>query len=160
MRNPSCPSDTLACLNESMESQKRSVLHDIHVLLKGDTITEVDRNIIVNAVAFIENPTENLPDIMAHMAIVGRVVGDYMVEGIDPPPEIDAVHGYLLALQCANRVNFIEEGLLQGGDDQTEIREALELLTGWAKPLFKGYGNSSFIDIIDRLSANVGTRPE
>lgn len=39
---------------------------------------------------------------MSQTTIVGHVLAGYMMQGADLPPEIDAMHGHLLGLQCLN----------------------------------------------------------
>ncbi|MFC1810563.1 hypothetical protein ACFLZH_03625 [Patescibacteria group bacterium] len=128
-----------------MEPQKGKILNDVAALFERSGIEdEVDQKIVREAIAFIENPTENLSDIMSHTTIIAQVLAGYMMQGADEPPEIDAIHAYLLALQCINRVKFVEEGFAQESPDFPEINKAANRGKDWAETLSKGYNDDAF----------------
>ncbi|MFC1656009.1 hypothetical protein ACFL3C_04010 [Patescibacteria group bacterium] len=128
-----------------LELQKEKILSDIAILLEeGGIEDDVDQKIVREAIALIENPSENLEDIMPHTTNVAQVLAGYMMQGAEEPPEIDAMHGYLLALQCINRVKFAEEEFAQESPDVAAINKAYSRGVDWAKTLDKGYRRLDF----------------
>lgn len=135
-----------------LQSKTGTVLRDIAASLERGTVQdETDRGFIEGAVAFIENPTENLSDIMVHTTHIGEVLGGYDLQGTHPPPEIDAMHAYLLALQCINQMNFVEQELEQGTPDFSAIHSAMVRAYDWATILAKGYKDVTFLNAVNSL---------
>lgn len=156
MRGPDSPDSTQPHLAQSLlitlQSKTGTILEEIAALLEGGTIRdETDRRTVAEAAAFIENPTENLSDIMKHTTHIGQLLGDYMVQGIDAPGEIDAMHAYLLSLQCINRINFVEAELEKGSADSSEINQAMVLALDWATILSRGYSDTTLLNAVNEL---------
>ena len=128
-----------------LESQKGKILSDIAALLESGGIEdEVDQGIVKKAMAFIENPSENLEDILPHTKHIGMVLAEYDMERTEPPPEIDAIEAYLYALQCINRVKFVEKELALESPNFLEIKEACRRGKGWATTLLEKYSGDKF----------------
>lgn len=135
-----------------LDSKKAKVLSDITTLLEHGCIEdEVDRGIVVGAVAFIENPSEEISAIMGQTKNIGQVLAGYMMSGADLPPEIDAIHGYLFALQCINKIKLIEAELLKESPDALVIQEAMARGSDWAITLSKGYNDDTFLNAFNDL---------
>ncbi len=161
MEKPDSPDYTQPYLSQDlllkMQSQTRGILDAAVALLEGGTVEdEVDREKIEKAAAFIENPTENLSDIMGHTTFIGHVMFGYMTQGEEYPPEIDALNGYLIALQCINRISFIEGEFAQGSPDSSKIQEAIALGSPWAKRLSKWYDDDAFLNTFNELRDRLG----
>lgn len=152
MKNPDSPDYSQDDLSEDllikMQSRTRAILDDVERITIED---EVDRNRVMKAGVFIENPTENLSDIRSNTTSIAHVVAGYMMQGAECPPEIDAMHGYLMALQCINLMKFIEEALVQGAFDQLVIQDAMIRGKGNAKNLSKAYNDDTFLNAFDEL---------
>jgi len=139
-----------------LKSQTRSVSGRIATLLEQGAIQdETDRQLVVEAVAFIENPTENLSEIMNHTTNIGIVEGGYDMQGAETPPEIIAMHGYLFALQCINQINFIENELEQSSPDSAKIKQALALALDWATILSRGYKDHTLLSAVNELQGRL-----
>lgn len=157
MRNPDSPDYPQAHLSQDllikMQSQTRNILDAVERITIED---EVDRKKVAEAAVFIESPTENLSDIMSHTTPIGQVLGGYAMQGVEPPSEIDAMHGYLVALQCINRINFIEEELAQGSPDISGVQQAMINVSDCARTLSKGYNDNTFLDALNELRDRLG----
>jgi hypothetical protein len=141
----------------SKEAQKVKILNDIAALIdRGGIEDESDRGIVDGAIAFIKNPTEELSIIMSKTTILGQVLGGYLMQGADIPPEIDAIHGYFLGLQCISKIKLIEVELLKGDPDSVKIQGAMARGLDWAKTLSKGYNDNTFLDAFNELQDNIG----
>lgn len=139
------------------QSRTKNILGAVAALLeRGAVEDEVDRKILKRIIAFIENPTEDLSDIMGHTTSVGQVLSGYEMQGAQSPPEIDAMHGYLVALQCINRINFIEEELVQGSPDSSEVQQAMRRGLGWARVLLNADSDGAFFDAFNELQDRLG----
>ncbi len=139
-------------LSLMLKSGKRKVLDDISALLKRDTIKdETDRKLLKEAAAFIENPTENPADIKKQTMNIGQVLGGYEQQGAKLPPEIDALHRYLLTFSCINQVNFIEKELKQGSPDLTKIKQAMVWAIDPATHLSRAYNDGSLLSAVNEL---------
>ncbi len=140
----------------TLQSKKDTVLSGIAALLESGAIEdETDRSLVVAAVAFVENPTENLTDIMNHTTNIGLVLGGYEMQGVDVPPAIDAMHSYLFALQCINRIDFVEEELKKSPQASPEIQQAMVFALDWATILSKGYKDDTYLTAIRGLQARL-----
>lgn len=162
MSSPDSPDHTQPHLAQDLllelKSRTSKVLGDIAALLESGAVEdEADRGVISAAVAFVENPTENLADIMGHTTNIGSVIGGYDMQGMDPPPAIDAMHAYLLALQCINRINFIEAGIEQGSGSP-EIQHAIAQALDWATVLSGGYKDATLLGTVNELQVRLGAR--
>lgn len=140
-----------------LQSQTRKVLGDIAALFERGTITdETDRKFIMEAFGFIENPTENLSDAIGHTTHIGEVFGGYEMQGADPPPAIDAMHGYLWALQCIGRIKFIETALDQGSAGSSEVQHAMVMALQDAGMLLSAYKDGTFLGAVNELKSRLG----
>lgn len=140
-----------------MELQKVSILSDLAALLDRDGIEdEVDRGIVIDAFTFITNPSEDLSEIKSQTTIIGRVLVVYLMQGIEPPAEIDAISGYLFGLQCISIMKLIEEELLKEQSDILMIQGAMAKGSDWAKTLSKGYKDDTFLNAFNELRDSIG----
>jgi len=157
-------------LVERLSSQKRKVLGDIQKLNFNNGIKdEADRRIVELAFTFVENPTENLQEIMSYTTAVAQVLAGYMqiedapgdldaLQGDEAPAEIDALHGYLLAMQCLNRISFIENEIEKGNINTPEIQQAINRAFEWASIISRGYKDHAYLldavnELKDRLNS-------
>jgi hypothetical protein len=135
-----------------LEARKGQVLHTAGELLQSDTIAdETDRQILKEGMAFIETPTTTLREIMDITANIGMVMGGYDMQGADIPPAIDAMHAYLLALQCINRFEFIETESGKDPADGAAIKSAMVQIMDWASILAKGYNDPDMLKAAKEL---------
>jgi len=135
-----------------LKSKTGSILSNVSALLENGTLQDqVDRKFVMQVAAFIENPTENLQDIMDYMRIIGEVLGGYDEQGMDAPAAIDAMHGYLHALKCINRMSFIEAELEKGTADSSNIKEAMAIAINEATTLSKAYKDNTLLNPISEL---------
>ena len=135
-----------------LNSQKTNVLGSLSALLERNGINdEIDKKLVVEAMAFVENPSEDISVIMKQTTLIGQVLGGYMMQGEEAPAEIDALHGYLLAVQCVNRMKFMEDEIEKGNPFSHEVNEAKDRVFEWAEILSKGYNDPSCLNAIIEL---------
>lgn len=135
-----------------LKSKTRNVLGDVATLLQsGGVEDETDRGIVESAAAFLENPTEDLSEIMGHTTNIGAVLGGYEMQGADVPAAIDAMHAHFLALQCVNRMNFVEEELEKGSAGSAELQRIMAMALDWATILSRGYKDGTFLAAVNEL---------
>ncbi len=116
------------------------ILSGITSLLGRDAVQDqTDRRLLMDAVAFIENPTENLGDIMNHTTNMGVVMGGYEMQGADIPTEIYAMNAYLVALQCIHCIHFVEAELERKVIIPAQIQEAMAMALDMATILSEGW---------------------
>lgn len=136
----------------ALQSKTGTVSGAAEALLASGVIEDpADRQFIVDAVSFIRNPTENYSDIRNHTTNIGDVAGGYEMQGADIPTEIDAMHAYLLALQCINRIDFIEKELAGGSPDFTKIKDAMIWAEDPATHLSRGYKDDTLLTAVNEL---------
>ncbi|NIA02312.1 MAG: hypothetical protein GWP15_02930 [Nitrospirae bacterium] len=160
MKNLDSPDSIHAPISQNlllkMEPQRNKILGDIATLLeRGDIEDKIDRELVVKAVAFIENPTEDLSDITSHTTIIGQALTTMQ----EAPSEIVAMYSYFFALQCINRINFVEEKLSQETPaDSPEIRKAMSRGLDWATTLSIGHNDHiSLITAFHELQARLNS---
>lgn len=123
---------------------------------KGVFIDAVDRDVVSAAMAFMESPTENLAEIKKQAEIISQVLCGYMMQGEDTPPELDAVYNYLMTLQGANQISFIEAKLEEGVDVNTaEIQEPLTEVLGWAKVIARDCKDDTLLKAVNVLDGEM-----
>lgn len=132
--------------------------------MAGGSIEDAtDRALLDAAMAFIENPTEHLPDIITHTQNIGMVLAGFDMQGAEIPPEIDALNAYLVAFQCINRIKYIE-GLCDKStnsppDIQRSTREtinlAMEFALSEAAILSRQYKDNSLNDALKELQDRI-----
>lgn len=119
---------------------------------RGELQDEADRNVVNAAAAFVENPSENLVDVMKQSELVGQVVSGYEMQGAEAPTEVDAVYAHLLALQCIGKISFIETELEQNLDPSSAVvQQAMIVVLDWAKVLAKAYKDTTILDAVNAL---------
>ncbi|MFA7278319.1 MAG: hypothetical protein WC101_05060 [Candidatus Gracilibacteria bacterium] len=112
--------------------QTDAVLRDIAVLLETATLDPMDRLMIGQVTDLIKHPTNVLSDIEAETVRIANVCAGYMMQGEDVPPAIDAISDYLFALQCVNRISFVEEAIERKDFYDPEVFEAWNRAFEWA----------------------------
>ena len=141
-----------------LKSKTGSILDNVSAFLKSGALKdEADRKFIVSVAAFIEKPTENLQDIMDHTIKIAEVLGGYDMQGMDIPTEIDAMHAYLQALICINRMNFVETELEKGtATDSSDIQDAMAIAFDKALTLSKKvYKDNTFLKAVNELKGRI-----
>ena len=140
-----------------LNSQARNVLGSLWALLGRNGINdETDRKLVIEAMAVVENPSENLSDIMKHTTLIAQVMAGYMMQGEEAPQEIDALNGYLLALQCVNRMKFIEDEIEKGNTNSPEIKQAMVRAIEWARILSVDYYvDQTFLTAVTELKKQI-----
>lgn len=138
-----------------LQFRARKILNDVGSELSAIQ-DEIDRQFIIAAFRFIENPTEDLAEIMNHTTHIGEVIGGYDMQGMAPPPAIDAMHAYLFTLQCINRMNFVEVKLSQGSPISQEIQHAMAQALDWATLLARGYKDETMLSAVNELQGRLG----
>lgn len=119
---------------------------------RGELQDEADRNVVNAAATFIENPAENLADVMKQSELVGQVVSGYEMQGAEAPTEVDAVYAHLLALQCTYKIRFIETELEQNLDPNSAVvQQAMIVVLDWAKVLSKAYKDDTILTAVNAL---------
>jgi len=146
-----------------LHSQTRGVLDGVEALLANGIEDANDRTIVSAAMAFIEHPTEHLPDIILHTGNIGMVLVGYDMQGADIPPEIDAMNAYLLTLQCINRIKFIEgwhdKSTTSSPDTQQIPRQTIDLTMEFALSeaavLSRQYKDNTLNDALNELKDRI-----
>lgn len=138
-----------------LKLQTGTVLSEIAALIESGPIDETDREPINEAVAFIENPTEDLLDIMKHTYSIGLVVSGYMMQGADVPPAIDAMNGYLLAFQCINRMSFVEREVREGDPNSSEVKDYISIALSEAITLSREYKGGNILSAVNELRSRL-----
>lgn len=140
-------------LMPELESRKQKVLRDVATLLQsGGVEDETDRGIVEAAAAFLEKPTENLSEIMSHTSNIGAVFGGYEMMGMDIPPALDAMYACLLALQCINRINFVEGEIEKGSAlISPEIQDAMAMALDRATAFSRAYKDGALLAAVNQL---------
>jgi len=144
-------------LSLKLKSQTGKISGDVSALLQRDAIkNKTDRKLVSEAKAFLENPSENLEKIMKHTTQIGQVLAGYEAQGAVLPPEIDAMHGYLLTLQCVNRIHFVEKELDSWFPSTKKMKIAMTQALDWATILSrKGYKDGTFLTAVNALQERV-----
>lgn len=160
MRKPDSQDHTQAHLTQdllfALQSKTGTVLSAAEALLESGVIEDpADRQFVVDAVSFIRNPTENYSDIRNHAINIGNVAGGYEMQGADIPAAVDAMHAYLLTLQCINRMDFVEKELAGGSPDFTKIKEAMIWAEDPATHLSRGYKDDTLLTAVNELQGRL-----
>lgn len=138
-------------LNGRME--KRTILGGIDRFLRREDADDADRGIIDAAVKFIENPTNKLEDVQAHTSDVAMVMAMWPGDA-DSILEVDAMHAYLLSLQCINRINYVVNNFKNPADYQ-KVFDAMVLSTDEAITVSRGYEDDTLLKAVDELKARM-----
>jgi hypothetical protein len=138
-------------LNGRME--KRTILGGIDRFLRREDADDADRGIIDSAVKFIENPTNNLEDVQAHTTDVAMVMAMWPGDAASIL-EVDAMHAYLLSLQCINRINFVVNNF-NNPADYKKVFDAMLLATDEAVTVSEGYEDDTLLKAVDELKARL-----
>lgn len=140
-----------------LESKKRAVLHGCSELLHRDTIADkTDRRLLGEAMAFAENPTENIVEIVRLSTDnVGMVLAGFDMQGVNAPPEITALQGHFFALQCVARIKFIEDELEKGAVVSPEMRQIMVMATQDAAMLASPYGDDGYMGPVKELKGRL-----
>jgi hypothetical protein len=143
---PIAPSLILALL------RKGSVLASMKNLLeRGDIQDPSDRIALQGAIAFIENPSGNLRDIMSQVTSIGEVLVGYSMQGESGPSEVNALNAYFWMLQGINRIAFVELQVERIFVYSLEMREAMSNALRCATILAKGYGDEAMMIALSEL---------
>jgi hypothetical protein len=119
---------------------------------RGGLVDDVDKKIVGAALEFMQNPSESLEDIMKQSRDVSEVLCGFQLQGADTPPEVDAVYNYLMTLQGANRICFIEAKLEEGLDvDSPEIQQVLTTTMGWATVIARDCKDDTLMKALQQL---------
>ncbi len=147
-----------------LQSRTKNVVGGIDGLLQvGALEDETDRTLVVAARAFIENPSENLAEIMNHTTNIGQVLAGYEMQGADAAPAIHAMNAFLFALQCVNRINYVEgwrdNFRTSSSDTQPSTEPALNLAMAqaldWATILSNGYKDDTMLNAVHDLQSRL-----
>ncbi len=129
---------------------------DVRFLLRfGGVENETDRALAIAAAKFVESPTDNLAEIDGHLKNLGDVETTYMMDGVDAPAEIDAVHADLLKLFCQHHINAARAELAKAEPDNTALDLAMRMALDSAKNLSKGYKIPSYQEEVEELQRRV-----
>jgi hypothetical protein len=141
-----------------LQSKTRTVLTAVDELIQSGAVKdEADREMIKKAIALIENPTEDIATIQGTTTMIGMVCGGYEMLGTDVPAAVDDMHKYLLALQCINRISFVEAELEMGSPDNGKIEQAMVWALDAATHLSRGYKDSSLLEAVNELQERLGS---
>lgn len=128
----------------------------VSALFRFETVEDAtDRQLAVDAQAFIDAPTDNLADIDRHLLNIGDVETAFMMAGEDAPPEFDALHIELLKLFCQHHINAARAELARTEPDATTLDLAMRMALDSAKNLAKGYQVSSYLEEVQQLERRV-----
>lgn len=133
--------------------EKRTILGGIDRFLNSEDADDADRGIIDAAVKFIENPTNKLEDIQVHTTNVSMVMAMWPGDA-DSILEVDAMHAYLLSLQCINRINFVVHNF-NNPADYKKVFDAMVLATDEAITVSEGYEDDTLLKAVDELKARM-----
>lgn len=136
--------------------ETETVAGAVRALLQHGTIEDAtDRRLVAEATAFIEAPTGNLSDIVKHLSNIGEVLGGYMMQGADAPPQVDAMHAHLLGLQCQYHIAAVKAELKQASPDLSKIQRSLFLASEPAKNLSKGYKDDTLLKELQLMEQGI-----
>lgn len=138
-------------LNGRME--KRTILGGIDRFLRREDADDADRGIIDAAVKFIENPTNKLEDVQVHTTNVAMVIAMWPGDA-ESVLEVDAMHAYLLSLQCINRINFVVNNF-KDPDNYKKVFDAMVSATDEAITVSEGYEDDTLLKAVDELKARM-----
>ena len=115
-------------------------------------VDDVDKKIVGAALEFMQNPAENLEAIMKQSRDVSEVLCGFQMQGADTPPAVDAVYTYLMTLQGANRICFIEAKLEEGLDaNSAEVQQVLTTTMGWATVIARDCKDDTLLNALKQL---------
>jgi len=129
----------------------REVTAALRALLQREPLSDAtDESLIAEAMAFVEVPTDDYAAIKKHGENIGIVLSGYLQQGMESPPEIDALHKYYQILLCRNRMDFVRAELQQGAPDQEAIRSQVRMARMYAKAV-KEYGDGTLLEEVEEL---------
>jgi hypothetical protein len=129
--------------------EKRTILGGIDRFLNREAADDADRGIIDAAVRFIENPTDKLEDVQAHTTDVGMVIAMWPGDA-ESILEVDAMHAYLLSLQCINRINFVVHNF-NNPADYKKVYDAMVLAVDESITISRGYEDDTLLKAVNEL---------
>ncbi len=112
----------------------------IHNILNGEALdSESDRRVVAAAAAFVESPTELLPDIVRHVESVGEVLA--YRDAMEQPgiPEVDKLYTRLLTLVCNHHIAAATAEHQLPTPDYQKIGHSLVLAAAEAKHLANAF---------------------
>ncbi len=144
-----------ATLLESGNFSRAVVLAGVASFIERGPVDPTDLNTINIAVEIASNPEISLADSKRQSQRILEVASGYYEQGEEPPAEIDAFCGYLIATECVNRMNFVEAELARGDLDSQEIQTHMPLLVSLAITLAKAYGGEAILEKAIELKKKV-----
>lgn len=159
MNTPRLPEEpsTPSAPDALSEPQTGTVTAAIRTLLSDEKIQDAgDRRHIAEALAFMETPTQNLPDIARHASSIGEVMSGYDMQGAEPPPEIDALNGHFQSLLFRAYLRDAEMKLTQEPRNPAGGLHALRFALDIAKTFSKGYHDDTLLHQAHALQQRVG----
>jgi len=131
--------------------QTGAVVAAIRALLSGETIVDAnDRRSIADAVAFLDAPTHNLPDLARHASSIGEL----MAYGLSDP-SVDALNMHLQMLLCVHHIAAAEQGLAQVPPDLEGVRHSVTCALDFSSSYFKDNNDDSFLNQARALQARL-----
>lgn len=144
-----------ATLLESGNFSRAVVLAGVASFLERGPVDPTDLNTINDAVEIASTPEMSLEDSKRQSQRILEVASGYYMQGEEPPAEIDAFCGYLIATECVTRMNLVEAELARGDLDSQEIQTQMPLLVSLAITLAKAYKGEAILEKAMELKKKV-----
>lgn len=135
-----------ATLLESGNFSRAVVLAGVASFLERGPVDPTDLSTINTAVEIASKPDITLEDSKKQSQRILEVASGYYMQGEEPPAEIDAFCGYLIATECVTRMNLVEAELARGDLNSQEIETHMPLLISLAITLSKSYGGEAVLE--------------
>jgi hypothetical protein len=120
------------------------------LIQNGNVEDMANQKIIMEALAFIEHPAEDLAALENHMLGIAMVLAEYG-EMENQPPEINAIQHQLYGLAAQHYIELIEKELGLDVCDNVKITALLKKAKNYAGILAKYYNDRSAQDRITIL---------
>lgn len=144
-----------ATLLESGNFSRAVVLAGVASFIERGPVDPTDLNTINAAVEIASTPEMSLEDSKKQSQRMLEVASGYYMQGEEPPAEIDAFCGYLIATECVTRMNLVEAELARGDLDSQEIQTHMPLLVSLAITLAKAYKGEAILEKAMELKKKV-----
>ncbi len=144
-----------ATLLESGNFSRAVVLAGVASFLERGPVDPTDLNTINDAVEIASTPEMSLEDSKRQSQRILEVASGYYMQGEEPPAEIDAFCGYLIATECVTRMNLVEAELARGDLNSEEVQTHMPLLVSLAITLAKAYKGEAILEKAMELKKKV-----
>ncbi len=133
------------------------ILESVRLLLTDGTIEDADdRKTIEEALAFLENPTEDFEEIKRHLKDIGMVLAYNYREIKDQPPALNDINRRLFTLASQQCINLIEAELKNKASESQRLQELLMTALNFTGVLVKYYDDSVLHSRVIEIQEQLG----